>query len=111
MKAKRTITGKALLQKVFRKFALCDISPVYSAPFDFIMNVPKGKDPIVGAIAVSDERNLDKRTEEIVSVCDVIRARPVLITEKSRFSSKDVQCICVDELSAMASEEALVNFA
>ncbi len=111
MKAKRTITGKVLLQKVFRKFAFCDMSPVYRAPFDFIMNVPNGKDPIVGAIAMSDERNLDKRTEEIVSVCDVIRARPVLITEKPRFSSMDVQSLCLDELSAMASEEALVNFA
>ena len=111
MKAKRTITGKALLQKVFRKFALCDISPVFRAPFDFIMNVSNGKGPIVGAIAVSDERNLDKRTEELVSVCDVIRARPVLITEKLRFFSKDVPCICLDDLSTIAPAEALINLA
>ena len=111
MKAKRTITGKALLQKVFRKFAFCDISPVYKAPFDFIMNTPNGKDPIVGIVAVNGESNLDKRTEEIISVCDVIRARPVLITEKLRFFSKDVPCICLDDLSTIASAEALINFA
>jgi putative transcriptional regulator len=111
MKATRTIMGKALLQKVFRKFAFCDISPVFRAPFDFIMNVPNCKDPIVGAVAVNGESNLDKRTEEIISVCNVIRARPVLITEKPRFSSQDVPCLCLDELSTKAPVEALVNFA
>jgi putative transcriptional regulator len=110
-KATRTIMGKALLQKVFRKFAFCDISPVFRAPFDFIMNVPNCKDPIVGAVAVNGESNLDKRTEEIISVCNVIRARPVLITEKPRFSSQDVPCLCLDELSTKAPVEALVNFA
>jgi putative transcriptional regulator len=111
MKATRTIMGKALLQKVFRKFAFCDISPVFRAPFDFIMNVPNCKDPIVGAVAVNGESNLDKRTEEIISICNVIRARPVLITEKPRFSSQDVPCLCLDELSTKAPVEALVNFA
>lgn len=110
MKAKRTTIGRALLQKVFRKFAFCDISPVYRAPFDFIMSVSESKDPIVGAVAFSDERNLGKRTEEIISVCNVIRARPVLITEKTRFLSKDMPCICLDDLSEMALGEALVNF-
>jgi putative transcriptional regulator len=111
LKATRTIMGKALLQKVFRKFAFCDISPVFRAPFDFIMNVPNCKDPIVGAVAVNGESDLDKRTEEIVSLCNVIRARPVLITEEPRFSSQDVPCLCLDELSAKAPVEALVNFA
>jgi putative transcriptional regulator len=108
IKAQYAITGKMLLQKVFRKFAFCDISPVYRAPFDFIMNVPKGRGVIVGGVAVSGERNLDKRMEEIISVCSVIRARPVLITEKPKVSSKDVSCVCMDELSAMRTPEDLV---
>ncbi|MBN1245477.1 helix-turn-helix domain-containing protein [Candidatus Bathyarchaeota archaeon] len=108
MKAHQTITGKVLLQKVFRKFAFCDISPVYRAPFDFIMNIPRGRGAIVGSVAVSGERNLDKRIEEIISLCHVIRARPVLITEKHHSSSKDMTCICMDELSAMRTPEDLV---
>lgn len=111
LKAKHTIIGRALLQKVFRKFAFCDISPVYRAPFDFIMNIPRSKDPIVGAVAMDGEENLDKRTEEVISVCDVVHARPVLITEKPKKFSKDVQCICMDELSSMAHAESLVDFA
>jgi putative transcriptional regulator len=111
IKAQQAITGKALLQKVFRKFAFCDISPVYRAPFDFIMNIPKDREVIVGGVAVSSERNLDKRIEEIISVCNVIHARPVLITEKTKLPSKDAPCICMDELSAMRTPEDLVTAA
>jgi putative transcriptional regulator len=111
IKAQHAIIGKMLLQKVFRKFAFCDISPVYRAPFDFIMNVPKGRDVIVGGVAVSGERSLDKRIEEIISVCTVVRARPVLITEKPKISSKNVSCVCMDELSAMRTPEDLVAIA
>ena len=110
IKTKYAITGKMLLQKVFRKFAFCDISPVYRAPFDFIMNIPKGRDVIVGGVAMSDESNLDKRMEEIVSVCNVFHARPVLITER-KLSSKDLSCVGISELSEMHTPEDLVTIA
>jgi putative transcriptional regulator len=108
IKSKHAIAGKVLLKKVFRKFAFCDISPVHKAPFDFIMNVPNDKCVIVGSVAVNGERNLDNRVEEIISVCHVIRARPVLIMEKPKISSKDVYCVCMDDLSLMRTPEDLV---
>jgi putative transcriptional regulator len=108
MKAHHAFIRKVLLQKILRKFAFCDISPVYRAPFDFIVNFPKSKSVIVGSVAARDERNLDKRIEEIVSVCTVIDAHPVLITEKAKVSSKHLSCICMDELSAMRTPEDLV---
>jgi putative transcriptional regulator len=108
IKARHAFIRKVLLQKVLRKFAFCDISPVYRAPFDFIMNVSHDTGVIVGGVAVSGERNIDKRTEEIKSVCNVIHAHPVLITEKPKVSSKNVSCICMDELSAMRTPEDLV---
>jgi putative transcriptional regulator len=108
VKAKHAMVGKGLLQKVLRKFAFCDISPAYRAPFDFVMNVPNGKCIILGSIALQDERNLDNRLEEIRSICHVIGARPVLITEKSRVFSNDVSCICMDELSGMHTPEDLI---
>jgi putative transcriptional regulator len=108
MKAKHAIVGKGLLKKVLRKFAFCDISPVCRAPFDFVMNVPNGKRVIVGGVAVHGERNLDNRLGEILSVCHVIRARPVLITEKSRVFSDNLSCICMDELSGMRMPEDLI---
>jgi putative transcriptional regulator len=108
IKAKHAIAGKVLLQKFFRKFAFCDISPVHKAPFDFVMNVPKGKYVIVGSVAVNSERNLDNRIEELISICRVVRAYPVLITEKRKYPSKDVSCVCMDELSEMRTPEDLI---
>jgi putative transcriptional regulator len=107
MKAQHAITCKMLLQKVFKKFAFCDISPVFRAPFDFLMNIPKGRGLIVGGVALSDEKNLCKRMEEIASVSNVICASPVLITDKPQFPSKDFSCICVNELSKMTTPEDL----
>ena len=108
MKAHHAFIRKVLLQKVLKKFAFCDISPVYRAPFDFIMNFPEGKRVIVGSVAARDERSLDKRLEEIVSLCTVIDAHPVLITEKPRFSGKAVSCVCINELSDMRTAEDLI---
>ena len=108
IKAKRAIAGKVLLQKIFRKFAFCDISPVHKAPFDFIMNVPTGKYVIMGSVAVNSERHLDNRVEELLSICRVVHAHPVLITEKPETSSKDLFCVCMDELSEMRTPEDLI---
>jgi putative transcriptional regulator len=109
LKARRALTGKVLLQKVFRKFAFCDVSPVCRAPFDFVMNVSGGVGVIVGGVGVRGERDLDKRLDEIVSFCRVVGARPVLVTEKPWFVSADVSCVCVDELASMRFPEDLVT--
>jgi putative transcriptional regulator len=108
MKATHAIAGQALLFKVFRKFAFCNISPVQKAPFDFIMNLPNEKYVIVGSIATNAERRLDKRIEEILSVCHVINAHPVLITEKRAPFNEDISCVCMDELSAMRTPKDLI---
>lgn len=108
MKARHEFIRKVLLQKVLKKFAFCDVSPVFRAPFDFIMNIPKNKHVIVGSIAVRGERDIDKRIEEIISFCNVIHAHPVLITEKPRSPRKAVYCICVDELSSLQTSEDLI---
>jgi len=108
MKAKHAIAGQALLNKIFRKFAFCDISPIQKAPFDFIMNVPNEKYVIVGSIAINGEKHLGKRMEEILSLCQVVNAHPVLITEKHKPFNKDISCVCMDELSAMRTPEDLI---
>jgi len=111
IKTKHAIAGKMLLQKIFRKFAFCDISPVHKAPFDFVMNVPNDKYVIMGSVAVNGEMNLDNRIEELLSICRVVCAYPVLITENRTYPSKDVSCICIDELSEMRKPEDLIAVA
>jgi len=107
-RATRVIAGHALLFKVFRKFSFCNISPVKKAPFDFVMNIPDEEHAIVGSIAVSKEERLDKRIEETVSLCQVINAHPVLITDKPTAFNEDITCVCIDELHAMRTPKDLL---
>lgn len=100
--------GNVVLQKIFRKFAFCDIFPVDRAPFDFIMNVPREKYAIVGSVAVNGEENVDNRIEEFLSICRVVCAYPVLITEKRKYSGKDVFCVRMDELAEIRTPEDLI---
>ena len=81
-KTMHTIAERILFQKVFRKFACCDISHVHRAPFDFVVNVPDERQVILGGVAVNGEPYLDERVEEILSLCKVIGAYPVLVTEQ-----------------------------
>lgn len=102
-RAKQAITGRVILQRLFRKFSFCDISPVQKAPFDFIMRVPDEECLIFGAVVTADEKFLDERTEEIVSVSRVVNAHPVLIMEGSGRCRDDVLCVSADELAVMRS--------
>ena len=106
--AKHVLGGQVLLQKVFRKFAFCDISPVEKAPFDFVMNIPDEEYVIVGGVAAEDEKDLDARAEEILSVARVVNAHPVLITQK-RHCCGEILCVSADELSVMRRPEDLIS--
>jgi predicted transcriptional regulator len=102
IRTKHKFAGRLILGKVFRKFASCDISPVEKAPFDFVINLP-GETSIIGAIIASNEDLPEIRTEELLSVSQVVNAHPMLITEKKESFRNDVMCISADELTALKS--------
>ncbi len=79
--------------------------PRYICPFDFILNVPEERLAVLGAVAAGWEKFLDERVNEILSICKVIVAYPVLVTERNEPSAKDILCIHLDELSEMRSAE------
>jgi putative transcriptional regulator len=107
-KSKRVLEEEQMLRKVFHNFACCDISHVHKAPFDFVVNVPDEQLVILGGISCQGDRFLDERVDEILSICRVIGAYPVLVTEKTKPSAKDILCVRLDELAAMHSPEDLV---
>ena len=107
-KASRAIAGHALLLKLFRKFAFCNISPVKRAPFDFIMNIPDEEHAIVGSIVASKDKRIAQRIAEVLSLCQVINAHPLLITEKPKPFDEDIPCVCIDELHAMHTPKDLL---
>jgi len=108
-RAKRAFSSSLFLQRVFRKFAFCDISTIQKAPFDFVINVPENKCVILGAVLADGEVILDERTEEILSVSRVVNAHPVLITEKKQACRGDLLCVCAEEIATMRSPMDLVS--
>jgi len=107
LKTKHDLMTKMLLRQVFKKFNSCNISPVHKAPFDFIMSVPNENYLIIGGVATSDEPDLDSRVNEILSICRVIYAYPVLITE-NRKAKPDLSCFTIEDLRVLRSPEELI---
>jgi putative transcriptional regulator len=109
--AKRAITKSKLLQKILRKLARYNVATFKKAPFDFIINVQEGKMKIIGGVANNNERELDRRVNEILSVSRVVQAHPILITEGQKPPNKDILCIHCEELSKIRDPEDLIaNF-
>jgi putative transcriptional regulator len=106
-KSKQALEERVMWKKVFCNFSGCDITHVHRAPFDFVVNLPDENKVILGAVAAVGEQFLDDRVDEILSICKVIDAYPVLVTEKKKPSAKDIFCIGTDELSETYSPTEL----
>jgi putative transcriptional regulator len=108
-KARHVVSRYKLIQKILGKFARCNIKTVKKAPFDFVITVPEEKMRIIGGIADSKERELNKRVDEILSVSKVVQAHPVLITEGQKPLNQDIACIYKEELSKIKTPEDLIS--
>jgi putative transcriptional regulator len=108
-KAGQAIARNKLLQKIFRKFSRYNITAVKKAPFDFVVNVPEDKMRIIGGVASNDEKELNRRVDEILSVSKIVRAHPILITEGRKPTSKDISCIYKEEISKIKNPEDLIR--
>lgn len=106
--AKRMIAKNKLLTRIFRRSKNYGFMSVKKAPFDFMITVPRKKTHIIGGIVAGEERDLDRRVDEILSISRVMKAHPLLVTEGHRIPNKDVPCVQSDELSRMKSVEDLI---
>jgi len=81
--AKRVIVKNRVLQLVLKRLVQCHfkVAPTMRAPFDFIAQSQEGKLNIVGGVACTEERNLDQRAKEILSISEVVKAQPVFVTD------------------------------
>lgn len=107
-RAKRAIACHKLLRKIFKKFSFCDISLVQKAPFDLVMKIPEEERLIFAGFVSKDDKFVDARIEEILSVSRVVNANPILITETGKSYRNDIFCVSTDELAAMHSPLELV---
>ena len=110
--ARRIIIKHRLLQTVFRKFAQFNFGPVRTgrAPFDFIAKCSEKELKIIGGVTDKKERNVDKRTEEIISIGKIINAQPVFITNGEEIpNNNDILLVHCDDLAKMRCPDELIE--
>jgi len=107
--AKRAFARSRLLNKIFKKLTLLQITTVKKAPFDFVMQVSEPRMQIVGGVADAEELELSTRIDEILSVSKVIGARPILISEGPRPCERNIPYICCEDFSRIKNQEDLIQ--
>ncbi len=108
--ARRIIVKHHLLQTVFRKFSQFDFRVAHTgrAPFDFIAQCSEKKLKIIGGVAHKKERNVNQRTEEIISVGKIINAQPVFITDGEKIPNNNISLIHCEDLANMHNPEEFI---
>jgi putative transcriptional regulator len=107
--ARQVIARNRLLTKIFQKFAHYGISAFRKAPFDFVITVSQNKMRIIGGVANTAEPDLEMRADEILSLCRVVQAHPVLITDGQELANRSMPCIQSDEFSNLKNPEDLIH--
>ncbi len=108
---KRMFAKNRLLQTVMQKLAHFNfkVAPIKKAPFDFIAQGPKEQLNIVGGVKHKNEQNVDRRTEEILSVSEIVGAHPVFITDGEQAPNNSISTISSEELRRMNRAEDLMG--
>ncbi len=108
LRAKRAIVKHKFLHKILKRFTRCNVTTVRKAPFDFILDVPEEEMRVIGGVAGSKEREIDRRVDEIISVSKILNARPIFVTNGRKPSNKDIPCVCSKEFSKIKKPEDII---
>jgi len=108
--ARRMIIRNRFLQRVMKKFAQIDfrVAPIRKAPFDFIAQSSEEKLSILGGVIRRKERNIDQRTQEIMSVSKIVNAQPVLIADRQRKREANIPFISPEDLEKIKHAEEFI---
>jgi putative transcriptional regulator len=108
--AKRVIVQNRFLHTVLKRLTQCHfkVAPTIKAPFDFIAQCQESQLNILGGVACGEERNLDQRAKEILSICEVIKAQPVFVTD-GKIVPGNMPSIRSQELNEIKYPEDLIT--
>jgi len=108
--AKRVIVKNRFLKIVLKRLAQChfNVAPTTRAPFDFIAQSPESQLSIIGGVTCKEERDVDKRAREILSVSEIVKAQPVFVTDGKLVPNNDIPLIHSEELNKIKQPEDLI---
>jgi putative transcriptional regulator len=105
--ARMMFNRNKLLTKFFQKYLRCAVTTFRKAPFDFVISSANENMRIMGGVANDREKDLEKRVGEILSLSQVVQARPILITENQEHGENSIPCISSEEISRIKNPEDL----
>jgi putative transcriptional regulator len=108
--AKQVLARNRLLHRVLNwlRRSRFDVFPTRKAPFDFVAECSETKLCLIGGVACSNDRNLDARTKEILSISEVVGTRSVFITDGKQIPDNDIHLVYHDELARMKDPKDLM---
>jgi len=108
--AKRVIVKNRFLRIVLKRLAQChfNVGPTTRAPFDFIAQSPKSQLSIIGGVTCKEERDVDQRAREILSISEIVKAQAVFVTDGELVPNNDIPLIHSEELSKIKQPEDLI---
>jgi putative transcriptional regulator len=109
--AKRIITKHNFLQKVLKKFDQINFRVAHTkrAPFDFIAQSLDEPLNIIGGVPDEKERNINQRTDEIVSISKVLNAQPIFITDGEKIPNNNIPQICHKDLQSVGCLKEFIS--
>lgn len=109
--ARRVICKNRFLKSVLKKLARCNFKVALTnrAPFDFIAQFPEEGVNIIGGVANVKEKDVDRRTEEIMSVSEIVKAQPIFITDRKHMPESDIPVISQQELLKLRLPEDILS--
>jgi len=108
--AKRVIVKNRFLKIVLKRLIQChfNVAPTMRAPFDFIAQNPESQLNIIGGVACREEKDLDQRTKEIVSISEVVKAQPVFVTDGKLVPKNYIPLIHSEDLDKIKQPKDLI---
>jgi len=109
--AKRVLCKNRFLKSVLKKLVRCNfrVALTRRAPFDFIVQLPEEGVNIIGGVADARERDVEKRTKEIMSVSEIVKAQPVFIADRKHIPENDIPLIHQEELLKLRLPEDILS--
>jgi putative transcriptional regulator len=108
--ARRALIRNRLLQGVLRWLRRCrfEVFPARKAPFDFLAECPETNLSLIGGVACSNDKNLDTRTKEILSVSEIVNARSLFVTDGRQIPDNDIPLVHQKELAKIKDPKDLI---
>jgi putative transcriptional regulator len=107
--ARRVIVKNRFLHAVLKRLKQCNlkVTPTVKAPFDFIARGQESQLYVLGGVACGEEKNLDQRAKEILSICEIVKAQPVFVSD-GNFVPDNIPIIRSEELNRIKQPEDLI---